>query len=378
MKRRVKRPRQSGPHGYRKMGRQPLARAAPLRRSAGGFDAKEANLMRKMTIGKTGFEVSVVSMGTLSIGGDGVWGHSDEAESIRTIRRACDLGITFFDTAAFYGFGRSETVLGKALAQDRSKYIVSTKCGLDWDTGEGSPFFERDGHQVTRDLSAKAVRRSLENSLRRLKMDYVDIGITHWQSVEPAFTPIEETMGTLLEMKKEGKLRAIGASNVTLEQIKEYMKYGQLDLVQERFSMLTPDSFRALNSFCVENGITYHAYSTLERGLLTGAYTMDSVITPGDARNEWSVWYQPQKRRKVIGMLREWEPLCAKYGCTQAALTIAWTTQQAPNVNVDAGSRRVEAVEQNARGGEILIEPQDLAAMNAAVGRILKEEGVTD
>ncbi len=332
--------------------------------------------MRNMTIGKTGLEVSVISMGTLSIGGDGVWGYSDEAESIRTIRRACDLGITFFDTAAFYGFGRSETVLGKALASDRSRYIISTKCGLDWDTGEGSPFFERDGHKVSRNLSPKAVRRSLENSLRRLNTDYIDIGITHWQSVELAFTPIEETMGTLLDMKKEGKLRAIGASNVTLDQVKEYMKYGQLDLVQERFSMLDPTSFSALNSFCLENGITYHAYSTLERGLLTGAYSMASVVKPGDARNEWSIWYRLDRRRKVLDLLKAWEPLCVKYKCSQSALTIAWTTQQAPNVNVDAGSRRVAAVEENARGGEILIEQDDLAAMNAAINRLLKEEGV--
>lgn len=329
--------------------------------------------MRKMTLGKTGLDVSVVSMGTLAIGGDGVWGPSDETESIRTIRRACDMGVTFFDTAAFYGFGRSETVLGKALAVDRDKYIVSTKCGLDWDTGEGSPFFERDGHRVTRDLSAKAVRRSLENSLRRLKMDYVDLCITHWQSVSPFFTPISETMGTLLDMKKEGKLRAIGASNVTLEQVKEYMKYGQIDLVQERFSMLHPTSFAALNDFCQANGIMYHAYSVLERGLLTGAYTMESVIRPGDARNEWCEWYQPQKRIKVIDMLNFFGVLCEKYACTQAALTIAWTLQQAPNVNVDVGARRVESVEQNIRGGEILIESKDLEVMNRVVDRLLRE-----
>jgi len=332
--------------------------------------------MKKMKLGQTGMEVSVVSMGTLPIGGDGVWGNSDEQESIRTIRRACDLGVTFFDTAAFYGFGRSETILGKALAQDRDKYIVSTKCGMDWDTGEGSPFFERDGHKVTRDLSPKAVRRSLENSLRRLNMDYVDICFTHWQSVEPAFTPIAETVGTLLDMKKEGKLRAIGASNVTLDEIKEYMKYVQLDVIQERFSMLSQISFLTLNQFCQENNITYHAYSVLERGLLTGAYTMDSVIKPGDARNEWSEWYQYDKRKEVICILDSWKPLCTKYDCTQSALTIAWTTQQAPNVNVDAGSRRVKAIEENVRGGEITIEKSDLQSMNLAVSKLLKEEGM--
>lgn len=332
--------------------------------------------MRKMKIGRSGIEVSVVSMGTLSIGGDGVWGPSDEAESIKTIRRARDLGVTFFDTAAFYGFGRSETVLGKAVGKDRDDYIISTKCGLDWDTGEGSPFFERDGHKVTRNLSAKGVRRSLENSLKRLNMDHVDICITHWQSVEPAFTPIAETMGTLLDMKKEGKLRAIGASNVTLDQVKEYMKYGELDLVQERYSMLYPTKYDELNEFCRANDITFMAYSVLERGLLTGAYSMNSVVKPGDARNEWCAWYQPDHRAKIIALLDSWKPLCEKYGCSQAALTIAWTLQQAPNINVDAGSRRVKAVEQNVQGGKFLIEPADLKAMNRSIKDLLDNEGV--
>lgn len=332
--------------------------------------------MRKMQVGKTGIEASVVSMGTLSIGGDGVWGASDDAVSIRTIHRAMDLGIDWFDSSNFYGFGHAEEVLGKALQGRRDKCFISTKCGLEWDTGEGSPFFTRDGHQVCRNLSPQAVRRSLEGSLRRLKTDYVDMYITHWQSVPPAYTPIEETMGTLMELKKEGKIRSIGASNVTAEDIQEYLKYGQLDLIQERYSMLDPTSYDRLNQICLEQGITYQAYSVLERGLLTGAYSMASKVTPGDARNEWCVWYQPKRRKRVLELLESWKPLCRKYDTTQAGLTVAWTLRQAPNINVDAGSRRVEAVEQNARGGEFLIEENDLKQMNAEIRRILDEEGV--
>lgn len=332
--------------------------------------------MRKMFVGKTGRAVSVISMGTLSIGGDGVWGANDDNESIRTIHRAMELGITWFDSAAFYGFGHAEEVLGKALEGRRDKYFISTKCGLDWDTGEGSPFFERDGHKITRDVSPKAIRRSIEASLRRLRTDHVDMLITHWQSCPPAFIPIEETMGTLMDLKREGKVCAIGASNIQLEQIKEYQKYGVLDLVQERYSMLDPTSFDALNGYCEANGITYQAYSVLERGLLTGAYTMDTPVHPGDARNEWCVWYQPHRRQKVIDLLNSWKPLCEKYQTSQAGLTIAWTLQQAPNINVDAGSRRIVAVEQNARGGEFLIEDDDLCAMSTSIKALLDAEGV--
>jgi methylglyoxal reductase len=288
-----------------------------------------------------------------------------------------DLGMTFFDTAAFYGFGRSETILGKAMAGRRDKYIVSTKCGLDWDTGEGSPFTVRNGYQVTTNLSAKGIRRSLENSLRRLHMDYVDICYTHRQSVPPVFTPIEETMATLVKMKEEGKLRCIGVSNVTIEQLKEYMRWGQVDTVQEYFSMLHPACFRELNAHCLANDIMFHCYSVFERGLLTGAYTMDSKVTPGDPRNEWSTWYQPAKRQKVIDLIASWEPLRKKYECAQSALTIAWTLQQASNLIVLDGSRRVATIEKNARGGEFLIQQEDLATMNADVAKLLAEEGTS-
>lgn len=323
--------------------------------------------MHMREIGDTGLKSSVVSMGTLSIGGDSVWGHSDDAESIRTIRKAAELGITFFDTAAFYGYGHSEALLGQALKMDRDKHIVSTKCGLDWDTGEGSYFFKRDGHVITKNLTPKGIRRSVENSLRRLGMDHVDICYTHWQAEEPCMVPIADTMGELCRLRDEGKIRYIGASNVTLDQIKEYMKYGKLSAVQQRLSMVALDSFDEVGAFCIEHKIMYHAYSVFERGLLTGAYTMDSVVKPGDARNEWCEWYQPDKRRIVLNMLESWKPLLKKYDCTQAALTVAWTVQQAPNIIVDVGARHLAAIIENARGGEIEIEPDDLAAMNAAV-----------
>ncbi len=332
--------------------------------------------MRKITLAKTGVEVSVIAMGTLSIGGDGVWGASDEAESIKAIHRARDLGITHFDTAAFYGYGRSETILGKAVGKDRDKLIISTKCGLDWDTGEGSPFIVRDGHRVTRNLSPEGLRKSVENSLRRLNMDYVDICFTHRQSVPPAFTPIEESMAAMVAMQKEGKLRSIGVSNVTLDQLEEYMKYGRVDIVQEYCSMLNPLCLRELNEYCLANDIMFQCYSVFERGLLSGAYTMETKVVPGDARNEWTVWYQPDKRKKVLDLLASWEPLRKKYGCPQSALTVAWTLQQAPNILVVDGSRRVSTIEKNARGGTFRIEPQDLAAMNAAIAGLLKEEKI--
>lgn len=330
--------------------------------------------IRKMKIGNTGMEVSVVSLGTLSIGGESVWGDSDEKESIGTIERAHEIGINFVDTAPVYGFGRSEVILGKVVAGKRDEYIISSKCALTWDKSEegGSLLYSRDGYDVMRNATAKSIKKSVTESLMRLKTDYLDICFTHWQAVEPFLVPIEETMGALCDLKKEGKIRAIGASNVDLDQIKEYMKYGQLDIIQNRFSMLDQESFRTLNSFCLVNNITFHAYSPFERGLLTGAVDMNFVVNPGDARSNVK-WYQSEKRRQVLDMLESWKPLCEKYNCTQAGLTVAWTSAQAPNVNVDSGSRRIKAIEENARGGMFVLDNTDKLAMNAAIEKLIAQ-----
>ncbi|MDR1933537.1 MAG: aldo/keto reductase [Spirochaetales bacterium] len=322
--------------------------------------------MKKMKIGKTGFEVSRVSMGTLAIGGESVWGDSDDEQSIRTIHSARDLGINFFDTAPVYGFGRSERVLGKALGAERSGFIVSSKCGLVWDLAEGPILYSRDGYDVRRNTTAKNIKREIDISLKRLNTDYIDIYYTHWQAIEEFPVPIAETMGALMDLKKEGKIRAIGASNVSGDQIREYLKYGRIDIIQNRFSMLDQMSFRELNPLLLENDITFHAYSPFERGLLTGAVDMNFVVKPADARSAIK-WYETSRRREVLDMLDGWKPLCEKYACTLAGLAVAWLIHQGPNINVDAGSRRVKAIEENARGGEITLEEADIAAMTKKI-----------
>ena len=323
-----------------------------------------------MKIGDTGIEVSRVSLGTLSIGGESVWGDSDDGESIRTIHRAFDLGINFFDTAPVYGFGRSERLLGKAVGANRDKFIISSKCGLVWDITEGPIIYSRDGYDVRRNTTAKNIKREIDLTLGRLNMEYIDIYYTHWQAVNEFPVPIEETMGAMMDLKKAGKIRAVGASNVNLEQVREYLKYGSLDIIQNRFSMLDQMSFRTLNQTLLDHNITFHAYSPFERGLLTGAVDMNFVVNAGDARSAVK-WYEPARRREVLDMLESWQPLCRKYNCSLAGLAVAWMTQQAPNINVDAGSRRVKAIEENARGGEFIFEAEDLAAVSGQVNSLV-------
>lgn len=325
--------------------------------------------MQMMRVGKTDISVSRISLGTLSIGGESVWGDSDDDESIRTIHRAFELGITFFDTAPVYGFGRSERILGKAIGGMRDKYVVSSKCGLVWDSDEGPVIYSRDGYVVRRNTTAKNIMREAELSLQRLGTDYIDIYYTHWQATPEFPIPVEESMSALLRLKEQGKIRAIGASNVNAEQVREYMKYGGIDSIQNRFSMLDQMSYRVLNELLLANGITFHAYSPFERGLLTGAVGMDFVVQPGDARSAVR-WYEPARRREVLDMLEGWKPLCEKYNCTLAALAVSWLLAQAPNVNVDAGSRRVRAIEENARAGGFTLEPAELERMSLQVNAL--------
>lgn len=325
--------------------------------------------MRYKKLGNSDIDVSVVSLGAWAIGGDSNWGASDDDMSIRTIHEAHNLGITLLDTAPAYGLGHSEEVVGKALKGRRSDFVLSTKCGLVWDGGEGSILMSRDGVTLLRNLSAKSVRKQLVESLKRLQTDYIDIFITHWQATEPFLVPIEETMGALNEFVREGKIRAIGISNVTADQIDEYSKFGKIALIQQKYSMLDRTHEKTLMPKCKEHGITFQAYSPLERGILTGKVRMDTQVV-GLAKGGIK-WYQPEHRAKLLEVLDGFKPICDKYNCTLTNLAIAWTAAQMDNMNVLCGARKVDQVADNAKGGDIVLEQADIDAMNAAVAAIL-------
>lgn len=320
--------------------------------------------MRDITIGKTGISVSAMGMGTWAVGGGTWWGDNDDSRSVEAIHKALDGGITWIDTAAVYGFGHSEEVVGRALKGRRDRVVLSTKCGLQWENHNGTFHFSLDGRDVYRDLSPAGLRRDLENSLRRLGTDYIDVYYTHWQSVGPDAVPVSETMGELMKMKREGKIRAIGASNVQVHHLEEYLRYGELDVIQERYSMLDRRVETSLLPFCAEHGITLQTYSPLEQGLLTGKIGMDYQIRPGDVR-EKRKWMRPQNRRLAIDMLSKWKDLTQKYGCTLGDLVIAWTMARSDRFEVLCGARKPEQVEENLKAADLSIAPEDLKRMTA-------------
>jgi methylglyoxal reductase len=320
--------------------------------------------MQSMKIGKTGIEASVVGIGAWAIGGDIQWGPSDDSESIRTIHRARELGVTLIDTAPAYGLGHSEDIVGKALAGRRGDYVLSTKCGIRWDVKEGALLMEREGVRIVRNTRPERLAEEIEMSLRRLQTDYIDIYIVHWQEVPEFPCPIADTMGFLMDLKKQGKIRAIGASNLSPEQFVEYTNAGQLDLIQEKYSLLDRVAGDKFFGLCDKHGVAFQAYSPLERGTLTGKITVDTKVNLTMAKSRIK-WFQAENLPKIAALGEKWAPLCRKYDCSMTQLVIGWTTAQGNGSNVNAlcGARKLEQIEENAKGGDIVLDAADIASM---------------
>lgn len=328
--------------------------------------------MNTIKIGKSDINTPFMSMGTWAIGGGTAWGENDDKLSVRTIDEAIDCGITWFDTAPVYNLGHSEEVVGKALKGKRHNVLISTKCGLEWDYE--TPVFHKvmEGRNVYRDLSAKGIRKNLEDSLRRLQTDYIDIYYTHWQTPDFALYPLEETVGVLTELKKEGKIRAIGASNVTEDIIKGYCSLGQLDVIQEKYSILDSHIRSELAQVCEENKVSIQAYSPLEQGLLTGKVKADVKLAKGDVRNR-NRFFSPENLPKVMRLLEHWKPLCLKYNCTMSNLVIACTAKTIDGLHVLCGARKPEQIRDNSGALLLTLEQSDIDRMLEDV----KNEGLS-
>ena len=322
--------------------------------------------MQYRTLGKTNISASAVSLGTWAIGGGTWWGASDDKDSIKAIQAAIAEGVTMIDTAPAYGWGHSEKIVGKAIKGQRDKVIVSTKCGLWWKDERGSSFFELEGKHVKRCLLPATIRAEVEDSLSRLGTDYIDLYHTHWQPLEPEKYPIGDAMQCLMKLKEEGKIRAIGASNVDLQQIKEYQAAGTLDAIQPKYSMLDRVIEKEILPYCQAESISILAYMPLEQGLLTGKISMDRTFAEGEYRNNIP-WFRPVNRQKVLNMLKGWNDLLAKYKCSLSQLVIAWTMAQDGVTFVLCGARKEKHVRENVGAGELVLDAADHRRMRKDV-----------
>ncbi len=327
--------------------------------------------MRTKPLGQSGIEASVVALGTWVMGG-WMWGGADEQESIAAVHAAMDAGVNFIDTAPIYGFGHSELVVARAIADRRDRVVLATKVGMVPNAPGGRLQFRSTalgphdhGHIPVHVYNhPDSVRAEVESSLLRLGTDRIDLIQTHWQEET---TPIEDTMGALMRLKEEGKVRAIGVCNATIEQMDRYRAVGPLDSDQEKYSMIDRTKMEAgqLN-YCHEHGVAVLAYSPLALGLLTGTVGPERRFPLGDlraGRERFSV----ENRVRVMELLESFTPIAEKHACTTGQLVIAWTTHQPGLTHALVGARNPEQARENAAAGAIELSGDDVATMNAAV-----------
>ncbi|WP_409308038.1 aldo/keto reductase [Pectobacterium sp. B1J-3] len=314
--------------------------------------------MKMIPLGKTGLEISQIGLGTWAIGGGPAWnGDLDTQVCLDTIHEAYRCGVNLIDTAPGYNFGNSEVIVGQAIQHlDRKKIIVETKCGIVWER-QGSLFNKVGDRQLYKNLTPESIRAEIEESLARLNTDYIDIYMTHWQSVPPYFTPISDTMKVLNELKQEGKIRSIGAANVDIQHIESYLQYGDLDIVQAKYSLLDRKIEKDILPLCAKHGIVLQVYSPLEQGLLTGTITKDYLPTGARANKEW---FQKEKMCRVIDMLTQWQPLCEKYRCTIPTLALAWTLAQNKYISLLSGATSPQQVRENVAATALRLSDEDI------------------
>lgn len=290
-----------------------------------------------------------------------MWGGAEEEESVRAVQAALDCGMTFIDTAPAYGLGLSEQIVGRAINGRRDKAVIATKCGMVWHTNRGTFFVEQDGKPIHRYLGRDSIIYECEQSLKRLGTDYIDLYQTHWQD---STTPIEETMTALLQLKQEGKIRAIGVSNATPAQVREYLSFGPVDTVQERYSLIDRKQEAEMLPLCIASNIAFLAYSPLANGLLTGRIGAERVFNEGDLR-KGNPRFAKENLERVAAAFKSLD-IADRYGITPGQLVLAATLGQPGVTHVLAGARSRAQVEENVKAGEVQLTGQEVAAVVAA------------
>jgi len=304
-------------------------------------------------IGTSGVRASVVGLGTWAIGG-WRWGGTDETESIGAIHAALDHGVSLIDTAPAYGKGVAEEIVGKAIAGRRENVVLATKCGLVWHTDKGKHFFDNDG-PVHRYLGKESIIHEVEQSLKRLQTDYIDHYITHWQ--DPT-TPIEETLEALETLKAQGKIRSIGASNVSVADLNAYVAAGGIDAVQEKYNLIVRDIENSLLPVCRENSISVLSYSSLALGLLTGKIGPERTFGGDDLRKSDPL-FSTGNRARVMGFIEAIRPVADAHGATPAQIVIAYTLIQPGITFALCGARIAQQAIENAKAGTIELTTEE-------------------
>ncbi|WP_343607448.1 aldo/keto reductase [Chryseobacterium oranimense] len=327
--------------------------------------------MEYRKLGNTELELSAITHGAFAIGGN-MWGGNEKQDSINSIHASLDHGVTSIDTAPFYGFGLSEEMIGEAIkGKDRTKIQLLTKFGLVWDgsnNGKGEFFFDAEDEGKTLPVykyASKAnVIKEVEESLKRLGTDYIDLLQLHWPD---STTPISETMEAMELLIQQGKILAAGVSNYTVSQMQEANRILHLASNQVSYSMLN----RAIEGDLVPNSLENNSgiivYSPMERGLLTGKYFKEDKLKDNDHRNGY---FSQFDLNKVKTFLEKIEPVAKEKNASLSQLVLRWTTMQPAITVVLAGARNAQQAIENAQAMAIELSQDELNFINTALSEI--------
>lgn len=324
--------------------------------------------MELKTLGQSAVKVTPIAFGAWAIGG-WMWGGAEDNDAIRAIRASYDAGITTLDTAPIYGFGKSEELLGKAMQGiARDKYQILTKFGMNWETAQGDFAFDttdNDGNprKIYKYAARERVLKECEDSLRRLKTDYIDLLQIHWPDVT---TPIAETMEAVATLIKQGKVRAAGVCNYAVEQVNETLKTVPLASNQVPYSMINRGIEKTVVPQALQKGMSIIPYSPLQRGLLTGKIKHDHKFNAGDTR-ENNAFYKPENIDRTNTLLDKIRPIAAAHNATLSQVVINWTTRQPAMDCVLVGARDEKQVQENVQSLSFKLSDTDLQTINNAI-----------
>jgi aryl-alcohol dehydrogenase-like predicted oxidoreductase len=316
--------------------------------------------MQTRTLGNSDLKITPVGYGAWAIGGSGWqfgWGSQNDNDSIAAIHKALELGVNWIDTAAVYGLGHSEEVVARALKSwSGARPYVFTKCALRWDS-QGN---------VQKVLKAESIRREVEDSLRRLSVDVIDLYQIHWPP-DPDSPDLEEGWSTMAELKREGKVRWIGVSNFNVEQLKRAAKIAPVTSLQPPYSLIRRKIETEVLPYCEKQGIGVIVYAPMASGLLTGAMTRErAAALPADDFRSRNPEFRDPRLSKNIDLVERLRHVGARHGRAPGEVAIAWTLRLPAVTGAIVGARNAKQAEGIMRAGELKLSPEEIAEIEGA------------
>ncbi len=327
--------------------------------------------MQYKKLGTSDVKVTPIAFGAWAIGG-WMWGGAEEKDAIKALHASFDKGISSIDTAPVYGFGKSEELVGKAMhGISRDKYQILTKFGMNWQTEEGQFVFDTKNNEgqpvkMYRFSGRKKVKQECEDSLKRLKTDYIDLLQIHWP--DPT-TPISDTMEVVSELIKEGKVRAAGVCNYNVQQVEEALKTVKIVSNQVPYSMVNRGIENEVVPQALKNKMSILPYSPLQRGILSGKFIGDYKFNEGDTRAD-SKFYQPENRKRINEFLEKLKIIAGDHTVTLSQLVINWTTRQPAMDCVLVGARDEKQVTENVKALEFKLSDEEMNRINALIANL--------